>query len=166
MNKEQENCTLVATLLGKAFIRLPRKILDMWMLSGKKDRAKAKAYIALITKAFYVDGPVKLRSYKHVCRRGEYVGTYQELSKLTGITAGSVGHYLRLLVDDGLIRVKTIPGGVCIGIVEYDYFSGKEMETNTQQREAEPSRTLADAEQEMGGRSMQAAECEQERSAV
>lgn len=155
MNKERKEYTDVARFLGKAFVRLPRKVLNMFIHPAKKERHLANIYIALITRAFFVDGTVTLGRHKHVCRRGEYVGTYQELSTLTCISRGSIGYYLRLLETDHLIVTNTITGGTRIGICGYDYFSGYEMETNKQQPIPQPGHTLADIEQKMGGRSMQ-----------
>lgn len=166
MNREQRNYAQVATLLGKAFIRLPRKILNKLTCPIKKERDLAKMYVTLIIRAFYVDGTVILGKYRHICRRGEYMGTYHELSELTCISIGSVGYYLKLLAIDHLIVVNAVTGGTRIGICGYDYFSGYELETDTQQRESEPSCTLADIERKMGGRSMQDAGNRQERSDV
>ena len=65
-----------------------------------------------------------------------------------------------------MIVINAVTGGTRIGICGYDYFSGYELETDTQQRESEPSCTLADIERKMGGRSMQDAGNRQERSDV
>lgn len=166
MSKEQRNNNQVTALLGKAFVRLPRKILNMSMGSVRKDRDLAKLYIALVTKAFYISGSVSLGRYRHICRRGEFIGTYDELAILTRISRGSIGYYLRLLAEDRLIVINAVTGGTRIGICGYDYFSGYEMETDKQQQAARPAHVLADIEQAMGGRCMQDMDYLQERRDV
>lgn len=157
MNKEQKNYAKAADLLGKAFIRMPRKVLNMAIQPVKKERRFAVLYITLITRAFFTDGVATLGNHKYICRRGEYVGTYLELSKFTGISIGSIGYYLRLLELDHLIVMNTMTGGSRIGICNYEYFSGRETEKNDEYPDAgrKAFKSMSAAESEIGGRSMQ-----------
>lgn len=156
MNKEQKDDTQMSNLLGKAFIRLPRKILNMSICPVKRERCLAQMYITLVTRAFYTDGFVTLNRHKCVCRRGEFVGTYQELSNLTGISRGSIGYFLKLLEEMHLIVINVITGGTRIGINGYDYFSGYEVKTNKLPGNTKAVPTMAELEKRFkGGRSMQ-----------
>ena len=66
MNKELKNYAGVADLLGKAFIRIPRKVLKMAIQPVMKERRLAVLYITLITCAFFTDGVVTLGKHKYI----------------------------------------------------------------------------------------------------
>lgn len=157
MNKDLQNSSRVTDFLGKAFVKMPRKLLNLSLHPEKKKRQLACMYIALITLSFFRDGTVMLGKNKHVCRRGEYVGTHSELARFTAISLGSVGYYLKMLEMDKLIVLNVVKGGTRIGIFNYDLFSGHEPEMNGWQDASagEAGRRMADVERAMGGRNMQ-----------
>ena len=157
MNKELQNSSQATDFLGKAFIKMPRKLLNLSLHPEKKKCQLARIYMALITLSFFRDGIVMLGKNKHVCRRGEYVGTYLELARFTTISLGSVGYYLKILEMEKLIVLNAVKGGTRIGICHYDLFSGHEPETDGGQDASagEAGRRMADVERTMGGRSMQ-----------
>lgn len=157
MNKDLQNSSRVTDFLGKAFIKMPRKLLNLSLHPEKKKRQLACMYMALITLSFFRDGTVMLGKNKHVCRRGEYVGTHSELARFTAISLGSVGYYLKMLEMDKLIVLNVVKGGTRIGICNYDLFSGHEPEMNGWQDASagEAGRRMADVERVMGGRNMQ-----------
>ena len=143
MNKDLQNSCRVTDFLGKAFVKMPRKLLNLSLHPEKKKRQLACMYMALITLSFFRDGTVMLGKNKHVCRRGEYVGTHSELARFTAISLGSVGYYLKMLEMDKLIVLNVVKGGTRIGICNYDLLAG------------EAGRRMADVERAMGGRNMQ-----------
>lgn len=157
MNKDLQNSSQVTDFLGKAFIKMPRKLLNLSLHPEKKKCQLARIYMALITLSFFRDGIVMLGKNKHVCRRGEYVGTYLELARFTAISLGSVGYYLKILEMEKLIVLNAVRGGTRIGICNYDLFFGHEPEMNGGQDASagEAGRRMADVERTMGGRNMQ-----------
>lgn len=60
MNKDHQDCNQVTDFLGKAFIKMPRKLLNMSIHPQKKKRRLALMYMALITLSFFRDGIVTL----------------------------------------------------------------------------------------------------------
>ena len=150
MNKDLQNSSQVTDFLGKAFIKMPRKLLNLSLHPEKKKCQLARIYMALITLSFFRDGIVMLGKNKHV-------GTYLELARFTAISLGSVGYYLKILEMEKLIVLNAVKGGTRIGICNYDLFSGHEPEMNGGQDASagEAGRRMADVERTMGGRNMQ-----------
>lgn len=168
MNKDHQDCNQVTDFLGKAFIKMPRKLLNMSIHPQKKKRRLALMYMALITLSFFRDGIVTLGKNKHVCRRGEYVGTYWELARFTAISLGSVSYYLKILEMEKLIVLNAVKGGTRIGICNYDLFSGSESDKDSGQAALteEVGYKMAAVERTIGGRSMQELDRGKERGNV
>lgn len=152
MNRDVKEHAQLTNGLGKAFIKMPRSILNMSFRPESKERQLGQIFILLLTNAFYIDGFVRLSGHKHSCRRGEYVGNYQMISDCTGINPNSIGRFLRILEREHLITRNTVYGGIRVGIRDYETFMGVEPETGN--AKAVPS--LAELEKRFkGGRSMQ-----------
>lgn len=60
MNKDLQNSSRVTDFLGKAFVKMPRKLLNLSLHPEKKKRQLACMYMALITLSFFRDGTVML----------------------------------------------------------------------------------------------------------
>ena len=99
--------------------------------------------------------------------RGDYVGTYRELSRLSGRPFGSISRLLEKLEKRELIEIVRVPGGSVIRVNGYDKFcfasekeyklrdTAKTSRTNEAKQAEDAAARLSEAEAKIGGRSKQ-----------
>lgn len=156
-SKSIENEKIALDYLGKAFIKIPRSMMDHLDSVRLVERQMARLHLCLFGLCYHTDGYAMLNNRKVSCRRGEYVGTQLRLSEITGIRPGSLSRLIDKLVKLQLISVTHIPGGSRILVKGYDVFTriqeSKETPKNAPATDA--AAQMAEAEKNMGGRSMQ-----------
>lgn len=152
-----ENESVALDYLGKAFIKVPRSIMDRLNSLRLVERQMARLHLCLFGLCYHTDGYVMLDNHKVSCRRGEYVGTQLRLAEVAGISPGSLSRLIDKMVKLQLISVTHIPGGSRILVKGYTTFTwiqeSKETQKNTPATDA--ATQMAEAERNMGGRSMQ-----------
>ena len=102
-----------------------------------------------------------------MCYRVEYVVTYRELSRLSGIPFGSISRLLEKLEKRELVEIVRVPGGSVIRVNGYDKFcfasekeyklrdTAKTSRTNEAKQAEDAAARLSEAEAKIGGRSKQ-----------
>ena len=152
-----ENESVALDYLGKTFIKVPRSIMDRLDSVRLVERQMARLHLCLFGLCYHTDGYVMLGNHKVSCRRGEYVGTQLRLAEVAGISPGSLSRLIDKMVKLQLISVTHIPGGSRILVKGYTTFTwiqeSKETQKNTPATDA--ATQMAEAERNMGGRSMQ-----------
>ena len=152
-----ENESVALDYLGNAFIKIPRSIIDRLNSVRLVERQMARLHLCLFGLCYHTDGYVMLDKRKVYCRRGEYVGTQRRLAEVAGINPGSLSRLIDKMVKLQLISVTHIPGGSRIWVKGYAAFTwiqeSKETQKNASNTNA--SAQMAEAERNMGGRSMQ-----------
>lgn len=152
-----ENESVALDYLGKAFIKVPRSIMDRLNSLRLVERQMARLHLCLFGLCYHTDGYVMLDNHKVSCRRGEYVGTQLRLAEVAGISPGSLSRLIDKMVKLQLISVTHILGGSRILVKGYTTFTwiqeSKETQKNTPATDA--ATQMAAAERNMGGRSMQ-----------
>ncbi len=98
--------------MGLPYVKIPRYTLNL--LKCPATRQLGQLHILLFDICFFADGYAKLNGRKVPCKRGEYVGTQQELADLSGINIGSIK-----LEALHLISVSKIQGGSLIKVHGY-----------------------------------------------
>ena len=141
-----ENESVALDYLGNAFIKIPRSIIDRLNSVRLVERQMARLHLCLFGLCYHTDGYVMLNNRKVYCRRGEYVGTQRRLAEVAGINPGSLSRLIDKMVKLQLISVTHIPGGSRIQ-------ESKETQKNASNTNA--ATQMAEAERNMGGRSMQ-----------
>ncbi|WP_321571458.1 hypothetical protein [Parabacteroides goldsteinii] len=106
------NEKLAIDLMGLPYVKIPRYTLNL--LKCPATRQLGQLHILLFDICFFADGYAKLNGRKVPCKRGEYVGTQQELADLSGINIGSIN-----LEALHLISVSKIQGGSLIKVHGY-----------------------------------------------
>ncbi|WP_304248521.1 helix-turn-helix domain-containing protein [Parabacteroides gordonii] len=104
-------------LMGLPYVKIPRYTLDL--LKSPATRQLGQLHLLLFDICFFVDGYACLNGRKVPCKRGEYVGTQQQLADLSGINIGSVNRLIRKLEAMNLISVTKIQGGSLIKVHGY-----------------------------------------------
>lgn len=152
-----ENESVALDYLGNAFIKIPRSIIDRLNSVRLVERQMARLHLCLFGLCYHTDGYVMLNNRKVYCRRGEYVGTQRRLAEVAGINPGSLSRLIDKMVKLQLISVTHIPGGSRILVKGYTTFTwiqeSKETQKSTPATDA--AAQMAEAERNMGGRSMQ-----------
>ena len=105
---------------------------------------------------FFTDGYVEVNDCKVSCRRGEYVGTQAELSRLSGINVSTVNILLHKMADMKLITLSRIPGGSRIRVNGYaDFTAVPEIPEASPEAKGETlAGQLEAAKRRFGGRQM------------
>lgn len=111
------NERLAINVLGLSYVKIPRFSLDL--LTCPDTRQLGLLHIMLFEICFFKDGYVKMKDRKVPCKRGEYVGTQQQLADLSGISIGSINRLIRKLEAMHLISVTKIQGGSLIKVHGY-----------------------------------------------
>ena len=119
------NEKLAIDLMGLPYVKIPRYTLDL--LKCPATRQLGQLHLLLFDICFFADGYTDLNGRKVPCKRGEYVGTQQELADLSGINIGSINRLIRKLEALHLISVTKIQGGSLIKVHGY---TGRGMEDN------------------------------------
>lgn len=104
-------------LMGLPYVKIPRYTLDL--LKSPTTRQLGQLHLLLFDICFFADGYACLNGRKVPCKRGEYVGTQQQLADLSGINIGSVNRLIRKLEAMNLISVTKIQGGSLIKVHGY-----------------------------------------------
>lgn len=111
------NEKLAIDLMGLPYVKIPRYTLDL--LKCPATRQLGQLHLLLFDICFFADGYTDLNGRKVPCKRGEYVGTQQELADLSGINIGSINRLIRKLEALHLISVTKIQGGSLIKVHGY-----------------------------------------------
>ena len=111
------NEKLAIDLMGLPYVKIPRYTLDL--LNCPAPRQLGHLHLLLFDICFFADGYTDLNGRKVPCKRGEYVGTQQELADLSGINIGSINRLIRKLEALHLISVTKIQGGSLIKVHGY-----------------------------------------------
>lgn len=83
-NSEKEKITI--HYLSGSYLRIPRKVINRMLIGTPAERQVGWLHLSLINICFHTDGFVHLQGKRKMsCAKGEYVGSYRDLEKLTGI---------------------------------------------------------------------------------
>lgn len=104
-------------IIGVPYVKIPRYTLDLIKHPGT--RQLGQLHLLLFDICFFTDGYATLNGQKVPCKRGEYVGTQQQLANLSGINIGSINRLIRKLEAMHLISVFKIQGGSLIKVHGY-----------------------------------------------
>lgn len=155
--KNTENEAIALNYLGKTFIKIPRSIMERLSSVRLAERQMAQLHLCLFGVCYHTDGYVMLDNCKVSCRRGEYIGSQLQLARIAGISLGSVSRLINKMEKLQLISVSRMRGGSRIQVKGYDVFTripeSKETPRNAPATDA--AAQMAEAEKNMGGRSMQ-----------
>lgn len=112
------NEELAIDLMGLPFVKISRFTLRLMRCPAT--RQLGQLHLTLFDVCFFTDGYAKIKDRKVPCKRGEYVGTQQQLADLSGINIGSINRLIRKLETMKLITVTKIEGGSRIKVHGYD----------------------------------------------
>lgn len=110
--------------LEGGFLKMPREVLNEMIDCRIASHNKHLIFTAILVKAYFVDGKVRFNNQYFVCRRGEYVGSYKELSEILGLSPSCIGRYIRRLQQEGLLSVVRGQNSIKIIINNYDEICG------------------------------------------
>lgn len=164
-NKEHERVAL--EYMGHSFVKVPRVLYNKTLSPEKEERMLAWLHLVLFISCNFDDRVVKLGNCQVVSYRGEYVGSYRELSRLSGMPFGSISRLLEKLKKRKLVEIVRVPGGSVIRVNGYDKFcfasekeyklrdTAKTCRTNDAKQAEDAAARLSEAEAKIGGRSKQ-----------
>lgn len=104
-------------VMGLRYVKIPRYTLNL--LRDPSTRQMGQLHLLLFDVCYFADGYAKLNRRIVPCKRGEYVGTQQQLADLSGINYGSINRLIRKLEALHLISVTKIQGGSLIKVHGY-----------------------------------------------
>ena len=148
-------------LLGQTFIKTPRSIFKRMQSDDIIDRQIAHLHLLLFGLCYHTDGYCIVNKRTYACRRGEFIGKQSTLALLMDMSTSTLSRLLKRMRYLKLISIRHIIGGSCIYLIGYDEFTfvptGPEKRENKKDNASGSSAALqmADAERNMGGRSMQ-----------
>lgn len=150
-----ENEQVTVDYFGKAYLKVPRTILNQLHAKSVLVRQQGQLHLLLFAKCFFIDGYVELNGEQVSCRKGEYVGTQAELARLSGIHASTVNILLHKMVDAKLLTLTRIPGGSRIRVNGYVDFTTVPEEKEAKAKELTLADQLEAAKKQLGGRQME-----------
>ena len=120
---------------GKGWISIYRKIQNSWLWQ-EKCFDKAHAWIDLLLLVNHKDNKTLIDNQLIDVKRGSYVTSQRKLMKRWGWSAGKVQRFLRLLEEEGMIKLAIDKRKSTVSVVNYDRYqkqngSNKDISTNT-----------------------------------
>ena len=147
--------------LGNSFIKIPRKIITRMFSLKDTERSLGQIHFALFCMCNHTEGIVRLGNHYIKCRRGEYAGSYRELSDASGLSLGATARWLKRLQEMHLIDICKVPGGSRISVYGYNDFSFSSDITKMhiavkeeKEEAADAAARMREAEKKIGGRRM------------
>lgn len=110
--------------LGKAYVKIPRVILERLFSKIKSERMIGKIYCTLFVCCNYADGCICVGGQTLFCRAGEWIATYDELAQLSEISARSLDRYIKMLVKESLVDVERVADRTRFRVCGYEQFVG------------------------------------------
>ncbi|MCC8144464.1 MAG: hypothetical protein LIO97_11695 [Tannerellaceae bacterium] len=104
---------------GIPYVKIPGSILKRMKNQNQLERRVALIHFLLIANYHYSEQVLVFRKNEYQCKKGEFIGTYQQLSDWSGIPLGSIGRLLRKLEAENMIVVNKISGGCRIRVYGY-----------------------------------------------
>ncbi len=112
----------VSTMLGNTFLIMPRKASYMLFHKEEFARQTGRLVVALITHANYSDSYKWWSGVHYKCFKGEYIGNYKELARLTDLKKSIIKKAINELKKNKIIEVKKIRHGCRIILTGYQQF--------------------------------------------
>jgi hypothetical protein len=141
----QEKEKVVLSAWGKPYIRVPRFLINYMLRSKGDDRQAAILHLLLMTLCNFSDTKRVINHKEELCRRGEYVGTYRELSDHLGLYYKKVRWLLDKLAESNWIEITPIVKGIRVYLYGYDAFTRScASETKKKEREKTPEEAYAE----------------------
>lgn len=140
----------VMKYLGTRYIKVPRVIWDDLSSPVICVRRTAKVYYALFMECEYIEKVVVVRNREEICRVGEVITTYKELSFLTDMGVHAVQNYVKILVDKSLIKVSHVGDRTRFEVVGYKLFM-KATSTPSNKKNGAANSNRSTSEQENQG---------------
>lgn len=119
----------------KGWILLYRSIRDSW-LWDEKPFDSARAWIDLILDANHEEGKVYTHANLIKISRGQDWVSVRSLSSRWGWSRNKVLRFLKVLEEDGMIRMKRTPYGTLLTIVKYGDFQDRRDTERTRKGQA------------------------------
>lgn len=149
-----ENEQIAGDYLGKAYLKVPRTILNQLHAKSVVTRQQGQLHLLLFVSCFFTDGYVVLNERPVSCRKGEYVGTQSELARWSKIHPSTVSVLLHKMENEKLITLNHIPGGSRIRVNGYVEFTAVPEETEAKAKDLPLGDQLEAAKRQLGGRQM------------
>lgn len=125
-NKNLNFDTEALKYLGRAYLKIPRVILDKLFSSNRNERAIGKVHWFLFCFCNYADGYVTIDGQLLFCRRGECFITYETLAQKLEVSRRTVKRHLDTLVGNSLIEVRRIDNHLNLRVCGYEQFTAPE----------------------------------------
>ncbi len=151
----------ITELLGQTFIKTPRSIFKRMQSDDIIDRQMAHLHLLLFGICYHTDGYCIVNKRAYTCRRGEFIGKQSTLAKWMDVSGSTLSRLLKRMKYLKLISIQRIIGGSRIYLTGYDEFTFVPTEPETGgKKKTDVSKSaataqMAEAERNMGGRSMQ-----------
>lgn len=107
---------------GKAYLKIPRVILDKLFSDNKNDRLIGKMHLLLYCICNYADGYVTVDGQLMFCKRGECITSQEDLAKKLEVCRRTVKRHLDTLANNSLIEVRRIGDHLNLRVCGYDQF--------------------------------------------
>lgn len=120
--KETMKVSKALNYLGKAYLKMPRVVLDSLFSKNKNEQMKGKVHYALFANCFYSDGYVDVNGRQIPCREGELITTYEHLASLVHLSVRTTCNLVKELVAKSLVDVQHMAGRTCFTVCGYKEF--------------------------------------------
>jgi hypothetical protein len=114
---------LALSAWGKPYIRVPRFLIDYVLRSDGVNQQAAILHLLLMSLCNFAASTTIINHKEVACKRGEYVGTYRELSGYLGLRYERIRRLLDKLVAQNWIEVTPMSKGIRIYLYGYDAFT-------------------------------------------
>lgn len=108
---------------GKAYLKVPRIIIEQLFSRKKKLRTRAQIHWCLFMSCNYADGHVRIKGKRVYCNKGEYLSTYMDLAKKIGVSDRTVRRYVEELVEESLLEVTPCDKYTCFRVRGYEEYT-------------------------------------------
>lgn len=150
MTENEINITDLKALeyFGKAYVKIPRILMKQLFSSDKHERMKAQLHWLLYCNCYYTDGYISVNGQQVYCRRGEYIGTYEELAGMLGVDSRTIRRYVDMLISNSFIEVRKVLRRICFRVCGYDYFTDPEYGSDAMRVSGSVAKGGADCDEE------------------
>ena len=118
MRKCKENMTPGFRKCG--YLKVGRNVLKSFFSGDGEQSRLASVLLCVQTFAYFSEGVVCLNEFSYVCRPGEWVTSFTEIGRLTGLCRKSVKRCLERLEKNLFLQVKELEGYKLIVLMDYE----------------------------------------------
>lgn len=125
-NKSFNTISSVLLYYGKAYLKLPRVLIEQAFSKSKKDKTEALIHLFLFVSCNYANGYLNIAGKRFFCSKGELISTYADIAYMLGLSDRTVRRYVDELVKKSYVEVNRCEKHMSFKLCGYEAFTAQD----------------------------------------